>query len=164
MGGSPRQVERCSNKPGYLITELKPGKDGRKGSMTLCDFCKREFVKKTGGMGYKYETLIPDPPPKKLIEDAAKAVDEIPEDELEEHAESLKKPCVVKEHFDCDGTGQMCGACGESEAVCDCPTEEDMEKCKDCNGTGRFCVEHDSGCGDLSKKPRCDAVRGNKNG
>ncbi len=68
------------------------------------------------------------------------------------------QPCVVKSHFDCDGTGQMCGTCGESESACMCD-ESDLENCEGCEGATRICVEHDSPCGDLSKNPKCDAVK-----
>ena len=156
MGGSVRQTERCKNKPGYLVSEVKPGKDGRKGAMSLCDECKRVFAK-LNRPGIKYETLIPEPGPK-LIAAAAKAIEKVPEDELEEHAKLINKKCKVKPHFDCDGTGQMCGVCGESENACSCD-DGDLENCKDCNGTGRFCVEHDSGCDDLSKNPKCDGLK-----
>jgi len=35
--------------------------------------------------------------------------------------------------FTCDGTGQMCNICGESEAACQCP-ENDRSTCEDCDG------------------------------
>lgn len=69
-------------------------------------------------------------------------------------------PCEVKPHFDCDGTGQKCNDCGESEAACRCD-ESNLSRCDTgCDGTGRLCVEHDSPCGDLSMPARCDAVKG----
>lgn len=34
------------------------------------------------------------------------------------------KPCIVKQHFDCDGSGQKCDTCGESEAACPCDSFE----------------------------------------
>lgn len=40
--------------------------------------------------------------------------------------------------FGCDGTGQRCNVCGESEAACGCPEEErSFGPCPDCNGTGK---------------------------
>lgn len=95
---------------------------------------------------------------KKLIADAAKAVETIPEDELEARA-SKDEACVVKPHFSCDGTGQMCDACYESEAACQCD-EDALMKCKECDGTGQFCVTHQSPCGDLSTIRRCDKAKG----
>jgi hypothetical protein len=35
----------------------------------------------------------------------------------------------------CDGTGQICNCCGESEAY-GCSCDEGFEDCPDCNGTG----------------------------
>jgi hypothetical protein len=68
------------------------------------------------------------------------------------------KPCIVKIHFTCDGTGQMCAICNESETSCQCE-ESELEKCEGCDGATRFCVEHQSPCGDLNNPPRCDAVK-----
>lgn len=33
----PRQYFRCKNKPAFVVTENKPGEDGRIGSMSLCE-------------------------------------------------------------------------------------------------------------------------------
>lgn len=38
LGGRPEMI-RCENKPTVIISETKPGNDGLKGSMTLCDEC-----------------------------------------------------------------------------------------------------------------------------
>jgi hypothetical protein len=38
FGGVPRMM-RCDNKPTVIVKETKPGKDGLKGSMSLCDEC-----------------------------------------------------------------------------------------------------------------------------
>lgn len=46
----------------------------------------------------------------------------------------MKRQCFI-----CDGTGQKCQACGESEAVCDgyCdPEHGGLIDCPDCKGTG----------------------------
>lgn len=47
--------------------------------------------------------------------------------------EKKKRPCFI-----CNGTGEMCGSCGEA-SNCD-PCEDDghpsLENCKDCKGTG----------------------------
>jgi hypothetical protein len=49
-----------------------------------------------------------------------------------------KKKCLR-----CDGTGQVCDVCGESEAACTCNEEENGEvvnttfgECPDCKGAG----------------------------
>ncbi len=75
-----------------------------------------------------------------------------------------KKPtkvaaCNVRPHFTCDGTGQMCAACGESQDVCGCD-EGEFENCKGCDGAAFFCTTHDSPCGDLRTPPRCDVAQG----
>lgn len=44
LGGRPG-LERCDRKPTVLVTEKKPGADGRAGSMTLCDGCLAVFRK-----------------------------------------------------------------------------------------------------------------------
>jgi hypothetical protein len=70
--------------------------------------------------------------------------------------------CVIKPHFTCDGTGQMCDRCGESPETCGCEDdgeEPDFVKCEECDGAGRFCVTHESPCGDLSNPPRCDKAQ-----
>lgn len=43
------------------------------------------------------------------------------------------KPCFL-----CDGTGQMCNVCGESQKACSCPEDEPFDgfDCTSCNGTG----------------------------
>lgn len=46
MGGPVRGWERCHNKPHWLVTELVPGPDGVKGSMTMCDHCASVFIEK----------------------------------------------------------------------------------------------------------------------
>ncbi len=38
--------------------------------------------------------------------------------------------------FRCDGTGQVCSECGESEAF-DCGCNAGYDDCEDCNGTGK---------------------------
>jgi hypothetical protein len=44
FGGRPGRV-RCTNKPRLIVTEKKPGKDGLKGSMSLCPDCFAVFQK-----------------------------------------------------------------------------------------------------------------------
>jgi len=70
------------------------------------------------------------------------------------------KQCNVKQHFSCDGSGKSCDECGESADTCGCDEDEqELVDCKECDGTGRLCVEHDSPCGDLKKPPQCDAAK-----
>lgn len=39
--------------------------------------------------------------------------------------------------FLCNGTGSMCGTCGEAEGVCNCSDDEQsLDDCDDCKGTG----------------------------
>ncbi len=35
----PRSMRRCPNPPKYIMTEAVPGKDGRIGSMSVCNAC-----------------------------------------------------------------------------------------------------------------------------
>lgn len=58
LGGSPGRV-RCSNVPTVIAKENKPGKDGRKGSMSLCDSCRVVFVET---LGPSFATLTPIKP------------------------------------------------------------------------------------------------------
>lgn len=50
MGGIPKET-RCREKAVWIATEAKPGKDGRRGSMSVCDGCQ-EKLKKQLGPGY----------------------------------------------------------------------------------------------------------------
>jgi len=44
FGGGHKMV-RCTEKPQFILTENKPGKDGKKGSMSLCSSCLTVFLK-----------------------------------------------------------------------------------------------------------------------
>ncbi len=55
LGGSPGRV-RCSNVPTLIAKENQPGKDGRKGSMSLCESCAKVFVQE---LGPSFATLTP---------------------------------------------------------------------------------------------------------
>lgn len=39
---------RCYAKPLYIATERRPGADGRKGSMSLCESCRDALVRDLG--------------------------------------------------------------------------------------------------------------------
>lgn len=72
------------------------------------------------------------------------------------------KPCDVKTHFTCDGTGEMCDRCGESPEACGCADdgeEPDFVKCVECGGAGRICVVHEAPCGDMTTPPKCDKAK-----
>jgi len=47
LGGVPGHV-RCKNKPVVIAKEIKPGADGQRGSMSLCEDCKKVFLSKFG--------------------------------------------------------------------------------------------------------------------
>lgn len=59
LGGVVGRV-RCKNKPTKLLTENKPGKDGRIGSMTLCDHCFGVFQEQMPA-GYATATDLEKP-------------------------------------------------------------------------------------------------------
>ena len=41
----PRNWERCELSPAVILSEIKPGLDGKKGSMSLCEDCLLVFKK-----------------------------------------------------------------------------------------------------------------------
>lgn len=43
--GGQRQWERCSAAPVVIVAEVRKGKDGRKGCMSMCDSCLEAFKK-----------------------------------------------------------------------------------------------------------------------
>lgn len=43
IGGRPGKMERCKAVPTVVVRERKPGEDGRRGSMSLCDSCLTAF-------------------------------------------------------------------------------------------------------------------------
>lgn len=53
----PRKMVRCESKPVYLITEAKPGFDGRCGAMTVCEQCYEVALKLYGDGGLIVETI-----------------------------------------------------------------------------------------------------------
>jgi len=55
LGGRPGRV-RCSNVPAFIAKEKRAGKDGRKGSMSLCEECSKVF---SAQMGPNYADLKP---------------------------------------------------------------------------------------------------------
>lgn len=55
LGGRPRP-KRCTNVPTVIATEVRPGKDGVCGSMSLCDSCQAVMVKQ---LGVGFATISP---------------------------------------------------------------------------------------------------------
>lgn len=45
LGGSLGKLERCTEEPSILIVEKSAGKDGKRGSMSLCKDCFEVFKK-----------------------------------------------------------------------------------------------------------------------
>lgn len=43
LGPMPTPI-RCQNKPTYLAMEIVPGRDGKKGMMTLCTSCTDKMM------------------------------------------------------------------------------------------------------------------------
>jgi len=43
LGGRPEMI-RCTDKPTVIAKEIKPGKDGLRGSMSLCTHCLLKFM------------------------------------------------------------------------------------------------------------------------
>ena len=58
LGGTPRR-ERCKDKPTVVVTEVKLGQDGRRGSMSLCHPCWAQMLKQLGGWTISAEPIIP---------------------------------------------------------------------------------------------------------
>jgi hypothetical protein len=46
MGGKIGGKSRCDSTPTILVSELKVGSDGKRGSMTLCESCWKVFIEK----------------------------------------------------------------------------------------------------------------------
>jgi hypothetical protein len=47
LGGTHRRT-RCSNTPTVVATERKPGADGQRGSMSLCEECRAALLRQAG--------------------------------------------------------------------------------------------------------------------
>lgn len=59
MTFGPRKWVRCEKKPAFIAVENKNGKDGQKGSMSLCVDCA-EKMKQI--LGENFATLVPVTP------------------------------------------------------------------------------------------------------
>jgi hypothetical protein len=55
FGGVPKLV-RCTKRAVWIATEVKKGKDGRRGSMSLCDACAGVMTEQ---LGKDYATFKP---------------------------------------------------------------------------------------------------------
>jgi len=58
LGGVVGAMVRCTNKPAFIVSEVKPGKDGQCGSMSLCTKCLEVFKKQVGGEAYMAEYRV----------------------------------------------------------------------------------------------------------
>jgi hypothetical protein len=56
----PRQMERCTSRPDWIATEKRPGKDGQRGSMSMCDEHRKVFEKKHPGQA-TFKKVDPNP-------------------------------------------------------------------------------------------------------
>lgn len=48
---------RCRNAPAWIATETRPGRDGLRGSMSLCEGCKAAFVRQVGASAATFEPV-----------------------------------------------------------------------------------------------------------
>lgn len=59
LGGVPGRV-RCEDKPTVIVTEVVPGPDGRRGSMSLCHHCWAVALKQLGADSITAEPILED--------------------------------------------------------------------------------------------------------
>lgn len=59
LGGKPG-LERCRNRPLMIATEVKPGADGRIGSMSVCGRCMVRMQEQLG-VGYVKFSPVEEP-------------------------------------------------------------------------------------------------------
>ncbi len=57
LGGRVGQMVRCDSKPIIVVTEVSPGKDGRRGSMSLCGECLNVLLAQPGAWNFTLRTL-----------------------------------------------------------------------------------------------------------
>lgn len=53
----PRSYRRCANQPAVIVTEVQPGADGQRGSMSLCLSCRDMLIKKCGADYFTEERI-----------------------------------------------------------------------------------------------------------
>jgi len=56
LGGVPARV-RCADAPTVVITETRPGDDGRRGSMSLCDPCLQVARSQLGDAAFDFKMI-----------------------------------------------------------------------------------------------------------
>jgi len=56
-GGRPGR-ERCKSAPTVVVTEVQPGVDGRRGSMSLCHHCWSVALQQLGGWAISAEPIL----------------------------------------------------------------------------------------------------------
>jgi hypothetical protein len=57
LGGVPGR-ERCTDKPTVVVTEVAPGADGRRGSMSLCHHCWAVALEQLGAYSITAEPIL----------------------------------------------------------------------------------------------------------
>jgi len=57
LGPRPPALLRCDETPTMIAVELRPGKDGKLGAMSLCDSCKAVFDEQMGTAGFAFEPI-----------------------------------------------------------------------------------------------------------
>ncbi len=57
IGGQIGKRTRCTNIPTVIAYEKKPGTDGQKGSMSLCNNCRIQMIKQLGIGFAEIETI-----------------------------------------------------------------------------------------------------------
>jgi hypothetical protein len=59
LGGDLHERDRCSEAPTVIVTERKPGADGQRGSMSLCDACLAVAKKQLGATSFTVRRVKP---------------------------------------------------------------------------------------------------------
>lgn len=54
LGPPPKERQRCTNRPTYIVNEIEKGKDGEYGAMSLCVDCKNVFITQMMNSLHKY--------------------------------------------------------------------------------------------------------------
>lgn len=58
----PRELTQCKRKPEFIITEVKPGKDGQRGSMSLCGPCMIDAIEQLGPEHFTFTRIAKGKP------------------------------------------------------------------------------------------------------
>jgi hypothetical protein len=62
LGGRIGERTRCSNKPVTIATEVVPGDDGQRGSMSLCLRCWGKLIEQKGAYYASFTPILPPDP------------------------------------------------------------------------------------------------------